>query len=54
MNYYTFTEASISVIIKQTEDQLLYIPIDENNLDYAAYLAWVAEGNTPTEWTPKA
>lgn len=23
------------------------IPTDEGNLDYVAYLAWVAEGNTP-------
>ncbi len=24
------------------------IPVDSSNLDYKAYLAWVAQGNTPT------
>jgi hypothetical protein len=25
-----------------------YIPIDESNTDYQAYLKWLEEGNTPT------
>ena len=24
-----------------------YIPFDQNNADYAEYLKWLAEGNTP-------
>jgi hypothetical protein len=26
-----------------------FIPIDENNKEYAAYLVWLAEPNTPDE-----
>ena len=26
------------------------IPLDEGNKDYQAYLSWVAEGNTPSDF----
>jgi hypothetical protein len=34
-------------------DGIYWIPIDEENRDYVAYLEWVAEGNTAEEWTPE-
>lgn len=30
------------------------IPNEPANSDYAAYLVWVAEGNTAPEWKPEA
>jgi hypothetical protein len=30
-----------------------WIPTDEGNRDYQAYLAWVAEGNIAEEWSPQ-
>jgi hypothetical protein len=49
--YKTFPE----IIIRLNDDgSMSSIPMDEANSDYAEYLAWVAEGNTATEWKPEA
>ncbi len=44
---YTSTPATIKL------EGVGFIPIDEANSDYQAYLAWVAEGNTAEEWNPE-
>jgi len=30
-----------------------YIPFEDSNPDYLAYVAWLFEGNTPEEWNPE-
>jgi hypothetical protein len=35
-----------SMIVKRIADNA-FIPFDPQNVDYQAYLAWVAAGNTP-------
>ena len=36
---------TVSAVCKT--DVQLFIPVEPDNTDYQAYLAWVAEGNTP-------
>tara|TARA_A100001391_G_scaffold37645_1_gene20778 strand:+ start:1105 stop:1269 length:165 start_codon:yes stop_codon:yes gene_type:complete len=34
----------INTVLRKEDNA--FIPFDEDNIDYQAYLAWVAEGNT--------
>ena len=44
----TITNETMNMV-RRTEDdgsQIAWIPFDNGNTDYQAYLAWVADGNT--------
>lgn len=47
---YDTSNNKIDGIIQRLED-LMFIPFDCANTDYQQYLAWLAEGNEPEEWT---
>ena len=54
MNFKKFKDidGQVDVMIVRTEDRndfpdMAFIPVNEENIDYQEYLAWVAEGNTP-------
>ena len=53
MTYYLHIDKDNNTIGIVNSDRW-FIPLDEANTDYLAYLAWVAEGNTATEWKPEA
>lgn len=47
----TYTLTSEPTTILRDRDGA-FIPFDPGNVDYQAYRAWLAEGNTPTPYTP--
>ena len=48
----TYTLTAFNSIIRDVDDAC--IPKDLTNTDYQAYLAWIAEGNTPNPYVPPA
>ena len=42
---YTYQLQSLGESVKRSDGT--FIPFDPANTDYVAYLAWLAEGNTP-------
>jgi len=44
---YKLFNSSLQNFVIRTSDNA-YIPMDEANTDYQAYLKWVAEGGVPT------
>jgi hypothetical protein len=38
-------------VVMVRDDVIWFVPSNIENVDYQAYLAWVAEGNTAEEWT---
>lgn len=49
-NYFLRTNRGYQDVVRVQDDETVYIPMDEANMDYQAYLAWVAEGNEAQPW----
>ena len=45
MMYKLFNSLGMQFVIRLSDNT--FIPFDLDNTDYQAYLAWVAQGNTP-------
>jgi hypothetical protein len=48
MNY----QKTLNGVTVERDGTRYFIPADPQNMDYVAYLEWVAQGNTATNWTP--
>ena len=42
------------IILRTGENSITQFPLTDDNPNKPAYDAWVAEGNTATEWSPEA
>lgn len=51
---YQIVQTSTHSIIRHTTNDgtVLWIPFDNANTDYQAYLTWVAAGGIPEPWQP--
>lgn len=43
-----------AIMMMTSQGNIIGVSVDEGNIDYVDYLAWVAEGNTPEAWNPDA
>jgi hypothetical protein len=50
----TYNDGSMSIWFEANGFRYSFTNEDPANTEYKAYLAWVAEGNTATEWSPEA
>lgn len=44
---------SSQMIVRPVGEVTMWIPMNTENVDYQAYLAWLEEGNVPEEWNPE-
>jgi hypothetical protein len=42
---------NIFIVRENSDGSKSWIPLDEGNTDYQAYLTWLAEGNEAEEWS---